>query len=54
MDQSVLTLFFKKNCSDRLKHSIDGPWLVAIDINYYSSIATGVDDVIEPVATILL
>jgi hypothetical protein len=47
MDQLVLNSIFLKIYSD-------GPWLVATDIDYYSSIATDVDDVIMPVATILL
>jgi hypothetical protein len=54
MDQSALNSIFKKLCSDGLKHSSDGPSLIATSIDYYSSIATGVDDVIVPVATILL
>jgi hypothetical protein len=54
MDQSVLNSVFKKICSDELKHNSDGPWLVATYIDYYSSIATGIDDIIVPITTILL
>jgi hypothetical protein len=54
MDQSILNSIFKKNYSDDHNHSSDRPWLVAMGVDYYSSIAMGVDDVIMPVATILL
>jgi hypothetical protein len=54
IDQSILNSIFLKNCSDRLKHSSDIPWLVAMDIDYYLSVATGVDDIIMLIATILL
>jgi hypothetical protein len=54
MDQSVLNSSFQKICSDGLKHSSDGPWLVVTGIDYYSSIAIDVDDVIMLVANILL
>jgi hypothetical protein len=37
MDQSVLNSVFKKISSDELNHSSNGPWLVAIDVDYYSS-----------------
>jgi hypothetical protein len=47
MDQYVLNSIFLKICSD-------GPWLVVTGIDYYSSIVTGVDNVIMIVATILL
>jgi hypothetical protein len=54
MDQSVLNSIFLNICSDEYNHSSDGPWLVVTDINYYSSIAMGVDDIIIPIATIHL
>jgi hypothetical protein len=54
MDQSVLNSIFFKIYSDMFKHSSDGPWLVATGVDYYSSVATGVDDIIIPIATILL
>jgi hypothetical protein len=54
MDQSVLNSIFKKICSDGLKHSSNGPWLVVTGIDYYSSVATGIDDIIMLIATILL
>jgi hypothetical protein len=55
MDQYILNfVFFKKIYSDRHNHSSDRPWLVVTGIDYYSSIAMGPDDVIIPIATILL
>jgi hypothetical protein len=54
IDQSVLNSIFFKISSDEIKQSSDGPWLGAIGVDYYSSIAMDVDDVIMPVATILL
>jgi hypothetical protein len=47
MNQSVLNSIFKKICSN-------GPWLVAMGIDDFSSVAIGVDDIIMPIATILL
>jgi hypothetical protein len=52
MDQSVLNSIFCKICSNGHNHSSDVPWLVTMDIDYYSSIVIGVDDVIMLVATI--
>jgi hypothetical protein len=54
MDQFILNSVFLKICSKELKHSSDGPWLVAIGIDYFSSVALSVDDIIMLVATILL
>jgi hypothetical protein len=54
MDQSIIYFVFKKLCASGVKHNSDGSWLVETGIDYYSSIATGVDDVIMTVATILL
>jgi hypothetical protein len=43
MDQSILNSIFKI-WSDGLKHSSDGPWLVAMGIDYYLSIAMGIEE----------
>jgi hypothetical protein len=47
-------LYFWNIYSDELKHSSDGPWLVATSVDSYSSVATGDDDVIMLVVTIML
>jgi hypothetical protein len=54
IDQSDLNSIFLKLCSDGINHSSDRPWLVAMGIDYYSFVATGVDDEIMPVTTIHL
>jgi hypothetical protein len=41
MNQSILNSVFKKIYSDEHNHSSDEPLLVAMDIDYYSSLAMG-------------
>jgi hypothetical protein len=54
MDQYVLNSVFLKFRSDEYNHNNDGPWLVAMGVDYYSSVATSIDDIIMSVATIHL
>jgi hypothetical protein len=41
MNQSILNSVLKKIYSDEHNHSSDEPLLVAMDIDYYSSLAMG-------------
>jgi hypothetical protein len=52
--QSVVNSILKKICTNGHNHSSDGPWLVVMCVDYYSTVAIDIHDVIMPVTTIYL